>query len=51
MEEGFAFSGTNGYRASKLQYVSDVVKELVWEYGIQYNLAKKDICILEEGLR
>jgi len=35
MEEGFAFSGTNGYRATKLQYVSDVMKELVWEYNIQ----------------
>jgi len=35
MAEGFAFSGTNGYRASKLQYVSDVMKELVWEYNIQ----------------
>jgi nitronate monooxygenase len=35
MEEGFAFSGTNGYRASKLQYVSDIMKELVWEYNIQ----------------
>jgi nitronate monooxygenase len=35
MEEGFAFSGTNGYRASKLQYVSDVMKELAWEYNLQ----------------
>jgi NAD(P)H-dependent flavin oxidoreductase YrpB (nitropropane dioxygenase family) len=35
MDEGFAFSGTNGYRASKLQYVSDVMKELAWEYNIQ----------------
>ena len=51
MEEGFAFSGTNGYRATKMQHVSEVMNELVWEYGLQYNLAKKDICILEEGLR
>ena len=35
MDEGFAFSGTNGYRANKLQYVSEVMKELVWEYNIQ----------------
>jgi NAD(P)H-dependent flavin oxidoreductase YrpB (nitropropane dioxygenase family) len=32
MEEGFAFSGTNGYRATRLQHVTDVMKELVWEY-------------------
>jgi len=35
MDEGFAFSGTNGYRAKKLQHVADVMKELVWEYGMQ----------------
>lgn len=35
MEEGFAFSGTNGYRASKLQHVADIMKELEWEYHIQ----------------
>ena len=51
MDEGFAFTGTNGYRATRLHHVSEVMDELVWEYGIQYNLAKKDICILEEGLR
>jgi NAD(P)H-dependent flavin oxidoreductase YrpB (nitropropane dioxygenase family) len=39
MSEGFAFSGTNGYRASKLQYVSDVMKELVWEYNVQKSAA------------
>jgi nitronate monooxygenase len=35
MEEGFAFTGTNGYRATKLQHVSDIMKELTWEYNIQ----------------
>jgi nitronate monooxygenase len=35
MDEGFAFSGTNGYRATKIQYVSEVMKELVWEYEVQ----------------
>jgi nitronate monooxygenase len=35
MDEGFAFSGTNGYRATKLQHVSEVMKELVWEYNVQ----------------
>jgi NAD(P)H-dependent flavin oxidoreductase YrpB (nitropropane dioxygenase family) len=39
MEEGFAFSGTNGYRATKLQYTADVMKELVFEYNIQEALA------------
>jgi nitronate monooxygenase len=40
MEEGFAFSGTNGYRATKLQHVSEVMKELVWEYNVQEAAAK-----------
>jgi nitronate monooxygenase len=35
MDEGFAFSGTNGYRATKIQHVSDVMNELVWQYEIQ----------------
>jgi NAD(P)H-dependent flavin oxidoreductase YrpB (nitropropane dioxygenase family) len=35
MEEGFAFSGTNGYRATKLHHVADVIKELAWEYDLQ----------------
>jgi NAD(P)H-dependent flavin oxidoreductase YrpB (nitropropane dioxygenase family) len=39
MEEGFAFSGTNGYRATKLQYTSDVIKELVFEYNLQEALS------------
>jgi nitronate monooxygenase len=39
MEEGFAFSGTNGYKATKLQHVADVMKELVFEYDIQKALA------------
>jgi len=32
MEEGFAFSGTNGYRATELQYTANVMKELAREY-------------------
>jgi NAD(P)H-dependent flavin oxidoreductase YrpB (nitropropane dioxygenase family) len=35
MDEGFAFSGTNAYKATKIQYVSEVMKELVWEYEVQ----------------
>jgi NAD(P)H-dependent flavin oxidoreductase YrpB (nitropropane dioxygenase family) len=35
MDEGFAFSGTNAYRATKIQSVSEVMKELVWEYEVQ----------------
>jgi NAD(P)H-dependent flavin oxidoreductase YrpB (nitropropane dioxygenase family) len=40
MEDGFAFSGTNGYRATKLHHVADVIKELVWEYELQRNVAR-----------
>ncbi len=40
MDEGFAFSGTNGYRATKLHYVADVMKELVLEYEHRKTLAK-----------
>jgi NAD(P)H-dependent flavin oxidoreductase YrpB (nitropropane dioxygenase family) len=32
MDKGFAFTGTNGYRATKIQHVSEVVKEIVAEY-------------------
>ena len=32
MSEGFAFSGTNGYLAKKIQHVSEVFSELVSEY-------------------
>jgi nitronate monooxygenase len=39
MAEGFAFTGTNGYLATKLQHVSDVFKELVFEYHVQEALA------------
>jgi len=39
MDEGFAFSGTNGYRATKLQYTADVFKELVFEYNVQESMA------------
>jgi NAD(P)H-dependent flavin oxidoreductase YrpB (nitropropane dioxygenase family) len=35
MEEGFAFSGINGYRATELQYTADVMKELAREYHDQ----------------
>jgi nitronate monooxygenase len=33
MEEGFAFSGTNAYRATKIQHVSEIFTELVEEYN------------------
>jgi NAD(P)H-dependent flavin oxidoreductase YrpB (nitropropane dioxygenase family) len=39
MEEGFAFSGTNGYKATRLQHVADVVSELVLEYNIREAIA------------
>jgi nitronate monooxygenase len=32
MNEGFAFSGTNGYRATEIQSVSEVFTELIEEY-------------------
>jgi nitronate monooxygenase len=32
MDEGFAFAGTNAWRATKIQHVSEVVAELVEEY-------------------
>jgi NAD(P)H-dependent flavin oxidoreductase YrpB (nitropropane dioxygenase family) len=35
MDEGFAFSGTNGFRATKIQHVSEVMNELAWEYNVQ----------------
>jgi nitronate monooxygenase len=35
MDEGFAFSGTNAYKATKIQYTLDVVNELVAEYHEQ----------------
>jgi nitronate monooxygenase len=35
MSEGFAFSGTNAYLATKIQYVSEVMKELVAEYNFE----------------
>jgi nitronate monooxygenase len=34
MDEGFAFSGTNAYRATKIQHVSEVFTELMEEYSI-----------------
>jgi nitronate monooxygenase len=33
MSEGFAFSGTNAYLATKIQHVSEVFKELIAEYN------------------
>ncbi|HJZ39456.1 MAG TPA: nitronate monooxygenase [Bacteroidales bacterium] len=35
MSEGFAFSGTNAYLATKIQYVSEVMRELVAEYNFE----------------
>jgi nitronate monooxygenase len=33
MSEGFAFSGTNAYLATKIQHVSEVFKEIIAEYN------------------
>ena len=44
MDEGFAFSGTNGYRATRIQHVSDIMKELVWEYNVQEAAALQMNC-------
>ncbi len=33
MAEGFAFSGTNAYKANKIQHVSEVISELVAEFN------------------
>lgn len=35
MNEGFAFSGSNGYRATKIAYVQEVVDEIIGEYKIE----------------
>ena len=35
MDEGFAFSGTNGYLATKIQHVSEVMDELLEEYKLE----------------
>jgi nitronate monooxygenase len=35
MSEGFAFSGTNAYLATKIQHVSEVFRELISEYNIE----------------
>ena len=35
MAEGFAFSGTNAYLATKIQHVSEVIDELIAEYNIE----------------
>lgn len=34
MDEGFAFSGTNAYKATKIQHVSEVFTELIEEYAV-----------------
>jgi nitronate monooxygenase len=36
MAEGFAFSGTNAYLATKIQHVSEIIEELVTEYNIEF---------------
>jgi nitronate monooxygenase len=43
MDDGFAFTGTNGYRATRLNYVADVVKELVREYELKNALASRQL--------
>jgi len=35
MAEGFAFSGTNAYLATKIQHVSEVIDELIEEYNME----------------
>jgi nitronate monooxygenase len=35
MDEGFAFAGSNAYKAGKIQYVSEVMTELVTEYNME----------------
>jgi len=34
MSEGFAFSGTNAYRTTKIQHVSEIFAELIEEYNL-----------------
>jgi nitronate monooxygenase len=35
MSEGFAFAGANAYKATKIEHVADVIKELVSEYNAE----------------
>jgi nitronate monooxygenase len=49
MSEGFAFSGTNAYLATKLQHVSDVITELIAEY--QFESAKNSLMVGSENLQ
>ena len=35
MSDGFAFAGANAYKATKIQYVSEVINEIVREYNIE----------------
>ncbi len=37
MSDGFAFSGTNAYLATRIQHVSEVMKELVAEYNLAWS--------------
>jgi Dioxygenases related to 2-nitropropane dioxygenase len=41
MHEGFAFSGSNGYRATKISHVQEVVDEIVSEYNAE--IQKKSV--------
>jgi nitronate monooxygenase len=47
MDEGFAFTGSNGYRATKIQYVTEVIDELIAEY----NSASINKCLIEKVSR
>ncbi len=50
MSEGFAFAGANAYRATKIQYVSEIFDELIEEYSIEslkHNIYKNDQLIYE----
>jgi nitronate monooxygenase len=54
MAEGFAFSGTNGYLATKIQHVSEIVDELVAGYMIEsekYHLGDEKELALPLNLR
>ena len=35
MDEGFAFAGAKAFRATKIQYVSEVINDLITEYNIE----------------
>ncbi len=50
MSEGFAFSGTNAYRATEINHVSEVIDSLMAEYYLE--ILKEQVLnpILESGL-